>query len=86
MVFGARVVLEGTSEKWLEWDYILNKLLIFANAVDIGYKRKTKATEYSNWSLSNWMNYGAIYQTVIYWGKGRFKTNMSTVLFQTQYL
>lgn len=80
-MFGARIVLEGTSEKWLDWDYILNKLLIFAEAVDIGYKRKTKATEYSNSGLSNCMNYGALYQTVIYRGKGRFTTSMSTVLF-----
>lgn len=53
-MFGARIVVEGTSEKWLNWDYILKvKLLISANILDIGCARKAKAMDYSNFGLSN---------------------------------
>ena len=54
--------MEGVSEKWLDWDYILKvKLMISADTLDIGCERKAKVIDYSNFGLSNWVNYGAIY-------------------------
>lgn len=46
LMLGARIVVEGISEKWLNWDYILKAtLLIFANALDIGCERKATAMD-----------------------------------------
>lgn len=41
--------------------YSEGKAEMFADTLDIGCKRKAKVIVYSNFGLSHWVNYGAIY-------------------------